>query len=231
MTLDRWLSPQMGSISLLPLAPPQTLIQERIRGAAAVTICDPDGNNARLYATGLRNPVGLALEPVTGEVWTSVNERDELGDDLPPDYFTSLKDGGFYGGRIATLGAMSTRALKQEHPELGARAIIPDVLLGAHVAPFAICRFIPASNSRRATEAEPSWPSTDLGTGIALGLPDSLCGIQERKKPSADPVPFMTGLVPNSSKSDVNGRSVGAPQHPLAVHSRPICSDWAPVLS
>src|SRR5467141_729480 len=64
---------------------------------AAVTVCDPDGKNARRFATGLRNPVGLGLEPVTSEVWTTVNERDELGDDLPPDYFTSLKDGGFYG--------------------------------------------------------------------------------------------------------------------------------------
>src|SRR5713226_2459346 len=55
---------------------------------AAITICDLDGKNARLYATGLRNPVGLAIEPVSGKVWTSVNERDELGDNLPPDYFT-----------------------------------------------------------------------------------------------------------------------------------------------
>jgi len=64
---------------------------------AAVTICDPDGKNARPYATGLRNPVGLALEPVTGEVWTTVNERDASGMIFLPDYFTSLKDGGFYG--------------------------------------------------------------------------------------------------------------------------------------
>src|SRR5439155_960038 len=103
---------------------------------AAVTICDPDGKNARLYATGLRNPVGLALEPVTGEVWTTVNERDRLGDDLPPDYFTSLKDGGFYGWPYSYIGDNVDTRVKQEHPERVARAIIPDVLLGAHVAPI-----------------------------------------------------------------------------------------------
>src|ERR1700692_4689815 len=65
--------------------------------SAAITICDFDGKNARLYATGIRNPTGIGLEPKTGILWTSVNERDGLGNDLPPDYFTAVKDGGFYG--------------------------------------------------------------------------------------------------------------------------------------
>ena len=103
---------------------------------AAITICDLDGKNARLYATGLRNPVGLAIEPVTGEVWTSVNERDELGDNLPPDYFTSVKDGGFYGWPYSYIGSNVDDRVKPQKPELVARAIIPDVLLGAHVAPL-----------------------------------------------------------------------------------------------
>src|SRR3984957_17064421 len=71
---------------------------------AAITICDPDGKNARLYATGFGNPGGLALEPTTGQLWTTVNERDGLGDDLPPDYFTSVKDGGFYGWPYSYIG-------------------------------------------------------------------------------------------------------------------------------
>src|SRR5256884_4023731 len=103
---------------------------------AAVTICDPDGKNARLYSTGLRNPVGLGLEPVTGGLWTTVNERDELGDDLPPDYFTSLKDGGFYGWPYSYIGDNVDPRVKPQKPDLVARAIIPDVLLGAHVAPL-----------------------------------------------------------------------------------------------
>jgi glucose/arabinose dehydrogenase len=186
---------------------------------AAVTICDPDGKNARLYATGLRNPVGLALEPVTGEVWTSVNERDELGDDLPPDYFTSLKDGGFYGWPYSYIGGNVDPRVKQEHPELVARAIIPDVLLGAHVAPLQFAFYtgkqFPESYRGGAFVAEHgSWNrATRSGYQIAFVA-------FKNGKPSADPVPFMTGLVPDPSKADVNGRPVGvavAPDGSLLV--------------
>jgi glucose/arabinose dehydrogenase len=186
---------------------------------AAVTICDPDGKNARLYASGLRNPVGLALEPVTGEVWTSVNERDELGDDLPPDYFTSLKDGGFYGWPYSYIGDNVDTRVKQEHPELVARAIIPDVLLGAHVAPIQFAFYtgkqFPESYRGGAFVAEHgSWNrATRAGYQIAfVAFKDG--------KPSADPVPFMTGLVPDPSKSDVYGRPAGvavAPDGSLLV--------------
>jgi glucose/arabinose dehydrogenase len=186
---------------------------------AAVTICDLDGKNARLYATGLRNPVGLALEPVTGELWTSVNERDELGDDLPPDYFTSLKDGGFYGWPYSYIGGNVDPRVKPQKPELVARAIIPDVLLGAHVAPLQFAFYtgkqFPGSYRGGAFVAEHgSWNrATRSGYQIAfVAFKDG--------KPSADPVPFMTGLVPDPSKADVNGRPVGvtvAPDGSLLV--------------
>jgi len=186
---------------------------------AAITICDPDGKNARLYATGLRNPVGLALEPVSGELWTSVNERDELGDDLPPDYFTSVKDGGFYGWPYSYIGGNVDPRVKQEHPELVARAIIPDVLLGAHVAPLQFAFYtgkqFPEKYWGGAFVAEHgSWNrATRAGYQVAfVAFKDG--------KPSADPVPFMTGLVPDPSKSDVNGRPVGvtvAPDGSLLV--------------
>jgi glucose/arabinose dehydrogenase len=186
---------------------------------AAITICDPDGKNARLYATGLRNPVGLALEPVSGELWTSVNERDELGDDLPPDYFTSVKDGGFYGWPYSYIGSNVDPRVKQEHPELVARAIIPDVLLGSHVAPLQFAFYtgkqFPQSYWGGAFVAEHgSWNrASRAGYQVAfVAFKDG--------KPSADPVPFMTGLVPDPSKSDVNGRPVGvtvAPDGSLLV--------------
>jgi len=186
---------------------------------AAVTICDPDGKNARLYATGLRNPVGLALNPATGEVWTTVNERDELGDDLPPDYFTSLKDGGFYGWPYSYIGDNVDPRVKPQKPELAARAIIPDVLLGAHVAPLQFAFYtgkqFPGSYRGGAFVAEHgSWNrATRSGYQIAfVAFKDG--------KPSADPVPFMTGLVPDPRKSDVNGRPVGvavAPDGSLLV--------------
>jgi glucose/arabinose dehydrogenase len=186
---------------------------------AAITICDPDGKNARLFATGLRNPVGLAIEPVTGELWTSVNERDELGDNLPPDYFTSLKDGGFYGWPYSYIGSNVDDRVKPQKPELVARAIIPDVLLGAHVAPlqfeFYTGKQFPESYRGGAFIAEHgSWNrATRAGYQIAfVAFKDG--------KPSADPVPFMTGLVPDPGGADVYGRPVGvavAPDGSLLV--------------
>jgi glucose/arabinose dehydrogenase len=191
--------------------------EEPIR--AAVTICDPDGKNARLYATGLRNPVGLAIEPVTGEVWTSVNERDELGDDLPPDYFTSAKDGGFYGWPYSYIGSNVDPRVKQEHPELVARAIIPDVLLGAHVAPLQFAFYtgkqFPESYRGGAFVAEHGSWNRASRSGYQVAFVAFKNG-----KPSADPVPFLTGLVPDPSQSDVNGRPVGvavAPDGSLLV--------------
>ena len=186
---------------------------------AAVTICDPDGKNARLYAAGLRNPVGLALEPVTGEVWTTVNERDELGDDLPPDYFTSLKDGGFYGWPYSYIGNNVDPRVKPQQPDLVARAIIPDVLLGAHVAPLQFAFYtgkqFPESYRGGAFVAEHgSWNrATRSGYQIAFVA-------FKNGKPSADPVPFMTGLAPDPTGTDVSGRPVGvtvAPDGSLLV--------------
>ncbi len=186
---------------------------------AAVTICDPDGKNARRYATGLRNPVGLALEPVTGEVWTTVNERDELGDDLPPDYFTSLKDGGFYGWPYSYIGDNVDTRVKQEHPELVARAIVPDVLLGAHVAPLQFAFYtgkqFPESYWGGAFVAEHGSWNRAARSGYQIAFVAF-----ENGKPSADPVPFLTGLVPDPSGPDVLGRPVGvavAPDGSLLV--------------
>jgi glucose/arabinose dehydrogenase len=175
---------------------------------AAVTICDPDGKNARLYATGLRNPVGLALEPVTGEVWTTVNERDELGDDLPPDYFTSLKDGGFYGWPYSYIGDNVDPRVKPQRPDLVARAIIPDVLLGAHVAPLQFAFYtgkqFPESYRGGAFIAEHGSWNRAKRAGYQVAFVAFKNG-----KPSADPLPFMTGLVPDPTASDVYGRPVG----------------------
>src|SRR5689334_8320207 len=186
---------------------------------AAVTICDPDGKNVRLYATGLRNPVGLALEPTTGEVWTAVNERDELGDDLPPDYFTSLKDGGFYGWPYSYIGANVDPRVKPQKPELVARAIIPDVLLGAHVAPLQFAFYtgkqFPESYHGGAFVAEHGSWNRAIRSGYQIAFVAFKDG-----KPSADPVPFMTGLVPDPSQSEVYGRPVGvavAPDGSLLV--------------
>jgi len=186
---------------------------------AAVTICDPDGKNARQYATGLRNPVGLALDPATGQVWTSVNERDELGDDLPPDYFTSLKDGGFYGWPYSYIGDNVDARAKPQRPELVATALVPDVLLGAHVAPLQFAFYtgkqFPESFRGGAFVAEHGSWNRSKRSGYQVAFVEFKDG-----QPSADPVPFMTGLVPDPSSGTVYGRPVGvavAPDGALLV--------------
>lgn len=186
---------------------------------AAITICDPDGKNARLYATGLRNPVGMAIEPVSGAIWASVNERDELGDELPPDYFTSVQDGGFYGWPYSYIGGNVDPRVKPQRPDLVAKAIIPDVLLGSHVAPLQFAFYtgkqFPQSYRGGAFIAEHGSWNRATRSGYQISFVAFKSG-----KPSADPVPFMTGLVPDPSSSNVNGRPVGvavAPDGSLLV--------------
>lgn len=105
---------------------------------AAISVYDPDGKNHRVFASGLRNPIGLAWNPKTGELWTAVNERDGLGDDLVPDYATSVKEGGFYGWPYSYIGQNEDPRRKGENPELVKKAIVPDVLLTSHSAALGI---------------------------------------------------------------------------------------------
>ena len=89
-----------------------------------------------MFATGLRNPNGMGMEPPTGELWTVVNERDELGSDLVPDYLTSVKQGGFYGWPWSYWGQHVDTRVQPERPDMVAKAIRPDYALGNHVAPL-----------------------------------------------------------------------------------------------
>jgi len=101
---------------------------------ANVLEANPDGSGLRVYASGIRNPAGIAVHPQTGEVWVSVNERDDLGDNLPPDYITHVKDGGFYGWPWYYIGGHQDPRHKGKHPELKDKVIVPDVLIQPHNA-------------------------------------------------------------------------------------------------
>jgi glucose/arabinose dehydrogenase len=192
---------------------------EKDQRRAAVLVSDPDGKNARIFASGLRNAVGLGIEPVTGAVWVSVNERDELGDDLPPDYFTSITDGGFYGWPYSYIGDNVDPRVKPQRPDLVAKAIIPDVLLGPHVAPlqftFYTATQFPASYRGGAFIAEHgSW-----NRAARNGYQVAFVGFKNGKA-AEDPVPFLTGFVPDPKGKNVDGRPVGvtvAPDGALLV--------------
>jgi glucose/arabinose dehydrogenase len=105
---------------------------------AAVLIADPDGGRIRLYATGLRNCTGEAIEPRTGALWCDVNERDGLGDDVPPDYATAVREGAFYGWPWFYIGAHEDPRLRGRRPDLADRVSVPDVLIQPHSAAMGI---------------------------------------------------------------------------------------------
>jgi glucose/arabinose dehydrogenase len=111
---------------------------EAEKGRAAIWEIDPATGRHRIFASGLRNPNGLAWAPVTGALWTVVNERDELGNDVPPDYLTSVTDGGFYGWPYSYYGPHVDERVKPQRPDLVAKALKPDYALGAHVAPLGL---------------------------------------------------------------------------------------------
>jgi glucose/arabinose dehydrogenase len=101
---------------------------------AAVLAFDPDGKNRRIYATGIRNCSGMTVHPTTGDLWCSTNERDLLGDDLPSDYLTRVKEGGFYGWPWYYIGANEDPRHKGARPDLKDKVTVPDVLLQPHAA-------------------------------------------------------------------------------------------------
>jgi glucose/arabinose dehydrogenase len=101
---------------------------------ADILAFDPDGKNERIHAWGVRNAVGLAVHPETGQLWASVNERDGLGDHLVPDYITHIEEGGFYGWPWYYLGAHQDPRHQGKHPELASKVILPDVLVQSHSA-------------------------------------------------------------------------------------------------
>jgi glucose/arabinose dehydrogenase len=169
----------------------------------------PDGKNERVFATGIRNPVGLAIQPDTGELWTSVNERDELGDHLVPDYITRVRDGGFYGWPWFYIGAHQDPRHRGKHPELRDRIAVPDVLLQSHSASLGMAFYtaaqFPAEYRGQAFAAEHGSWNRARRTGykvIWLPIADG--------RPTGEYVDFMTGMV--TPQGNVWGRPVAVAQ-------------------
>jgi glucose/arabinose dehydrogenase len=104
---------------------------------ATIWEVDPQTGSHRIFASGLRNPVGMTWEPESGALWVAVNERDELGSDLVPDYMTAVRDGAFYGWPYSYYGPHVDARVKPQRPDLVAKAIPPDYALGPHTASLA----------------------------------------------------------------------------------------------
>jgi glucose/arabinose dehydrogenase len=174
---------------------------------AAIWEVNPDGSGMKIYASGIRNPCGIGWAPGTHTLWASVNERDELGDNLVPDYLTSVKEGGFYGWPYSYYGQHLDPRVEQREPEKVNRAIVPDVPLGAHTASLGLAFYtkdnFPAKYRGGAFIAQHgSWNRKPLSGYKILFVPF------KDGKPAGKPEDFVTGFVVDQDKV-VRGRPVG----------------------
>jgi len=167
---------------------------------------NPDGSGERIYAAGIRNPVGIAIDPSTGVLWTSVNERDDLGDDLVPDYITTVRDGGFYGWPWYYIGPNQDPRHEGKHPELKDRVIVPDVLLQSHSASLQMTfydgKMFPSEYSGYAFAAEHGSWNRAKRTGYKI-----ICVPVHNGKATGEYMDFVTGFV--TPNGEVWGRPVG----------------------
>jgi glucose/arabinose dehydrogenase len=194
--------------------------EEEIRRANILEI-NPDGTGERIYGSGLRNPVGMAWAPGTSTLWTAVNERDLLGDELVPDYITSVKDGGFYGWPYSYIGKNLDPRIdeKDQRPDLVEKAIIPDVLLGSHTASLGLTFYEKNSFPEKYHGGafigqHGSWNRKELAGYKVLFIPF------RNGKPAGLPEDFLTGFVADADNSKVYGRPAGvavAPDGSLLV--------------
>lgn len=180
---------------------------------ACILEINPDGSGERLYASGLRNPVGAGWAPGTGVLWTAVNERDGLGDDLVPDYLTSVQPGGFYGWPYSYFGQHEDPRLAGQRPDLVRTALVPDVPLGAHTASLglAFCtrNAFPARYRGGAFIGQHgSWNRSALAGYQVAFVPFS------EGRPTGPPEPFLTGFIADAARQEVYGRPVGVTELP-----------------
>jgi glucose/arabinose dehydrogenase len=175
------------------------------QGRAAIYELDPADGSSRIFASGLRNPVGMAWEPATGVLWTVVNERDGLGDETPPDYLTSVRDGGFYGWPYCYWGQTVDDRVPQD-PAAVAKAITPDYALGGHTASLGLCWLpagtLPGFPEGMAIGQHGSWNRSTLSGYKVVFVPFA------NGRPAGPPRDILSGfLAPDERHS--YGRPVG----------------------
>jgi glucose/arabinose dehydrogenase len=175
-------------------------------GRAAIWEYDLASKTARVFASGIRNPNGIDFEPATGVMWTVSNERDEIGNDLPPDYLTSVRDGGFYGWPYSYWGKIVDQRVQPQRPELVAKALAPDYGLGPHTASLSITFYradaFPAQYRGGAFIGQHgSWNRKPLNGYRVVYVPFA------GGRPQTPAQVFLTGFLNKDEK--IQGRPVG----------------------
>jgi glucose/arabinose dehydrogenase len=181
---------------------------ENEKRRANILEINPDGSGERIFGSGLRNPVGMAWAPGTNALWTAVNERDGLGDDLVPDYITSVKDGAFYGWPYAYFGQNEDPRLAGQNPELVKKTIVPDIPVGAHTASLGLAFYtakkFPSKYQGGAFIGQHgSWNRSELSGYKVAFVPF------KQGKVNGQLEDFLTGFVADKDASKVYGRPVG----------------------
>lgn len=201
-------------------------MDKEVRRACILEI-NPDGSGEKLFASGIRNPVGMDWEPVTGALWTAVNERDHLGDDLVPDYVTSVKEGGFYGWPYAYFGPKEDPRWKGKIPAgLLEKTLVPDVPVGAHTASLGLAFYtknaFPEKYRGGAFVGQHGSWNRSVFSGYKVVFIPFKNGIPGK------PEDFLTGFIADEAKAEVYGRPVGVTV--LADGSMLVADDAANVI-
>ena len=182
---------------------------EKEERRANIIEINPDGTGEKIYAAGLRNPVGIDWNPITGELWTAVNERDKIGNNLVPDYVTSVKEGGWYGWPYSYYGDIKDpRWAEDPHLEMVEKSIVPDVSVGPHTASLGLTFYTKDSFPEKYKNGafvgqHGSWNRANFSGYKVLFIP-----FDENGNPQ-QPEDFLTGFIADDDASQVYGRPVG----------------------
>lgn len=181
---------------------------EKEEGRATILEIELDTGKSRVFASGLRNANGMAFEPSTGKLWTVVNERDEIGDDLPPDYLTSVEDGGFYGWPYSYWGKTVDTRVQPQRPELVEKSITPDYALGGHTASLGLAYHDGTALPQQFRGGmfigqHGSWNRSDFSGYKVVFIPF------KDGSPSGEPIDVLTGFLSTDGSDVAYGRPVG----------------------
>jgi hypothetical protein len=182
---------------------------EKEERRAAILEVNPDGTGEKIFASGLRNPVGMDWNPISKELWAAVNERDEMGNNLVPDYITSVKENGWYGWPYSYYGQIQDQRWENDpHRDLVQKAIVPDVPVGSHTASLGLAFYTKKAFPEKYRNGafigqHGSWNRAEFSGYKVVFVPFDKDGKPQK------PEDFLTGFIADEAKNEVRGRPVG----------------------